>query len=159
MIMNELKLYRKRFIPNEKIFLKDDEIVLHDKNIIITKWKVLKKRNDFTHGVSCYYLNENFKISKFIDENNNILYWYCDIIDWEFDKENNTYVFNDLLIDIIVYDNGLIKVVDMDEVAEALDKGIIDIEIAKKAIRRTDNLLRLIYSGKFEQLKYHITNI
>jgi len=153
------KLFRRRFIPNEKILLKDDIVVEFNDDFIITKWKVLKKRNDFSHGVSCFFLKDNIKVSKFINENEEILYWYCDIIDWKYDDIENSYLFNDLLIDVIVYENGFVKVVDLGEVSIALEKGLIDIELAKKALNIADNLLSDIYNGKFDHYKSYILNV
>ena len=36
------KLYRKRFIPDEIVELKDDRIVYHEGNIMITEWDALE---------------------------------------------------------------------------------------------------------------------
>lgn len=157
--MNNLKLYRRRYIPDEIVYLKDDEIISYDDERIITKWNVLKKRNDFSHGASCYFLKDNIKLSKFIDKNNNILYWYCDIIDYTFNKEENAYIFNDLLIDIIIYEDGFIKVVDLAEVSEAIDKNLIDINLAKKALCIADKLLNIIYKNEFSELQKYIINV
>lgn len=159
--MNTPKLYRRRFIPNEIIFLKDDKIISEDKKngIIITKWNVLKKRPDFSHGVSCYFLNEGFKISKFIDNNDNLLFWYCDIINYDYSQEKNEYIINDLLIDIIVQNNGNIKVLDMDEIAEALENRIITEKIACEALKKAHKLLYIIYNDKFKEYTKFITNI
>lgn len=157
--MNNLKLYRRRYIPDEIVYLKDDEIISYDDERIITKWNVLKKRNDFSHGASCYFLKDNIKLSKFIDKNNNILYWYCDIIDYTFNKEENTYIFNDLLIDIIIYEDGFVKVVDLAEVSEAIDKNLIDINLAKKALCIADKLLNIIYKNEFSELQKYIINV
>lgn len=157
--MNNLKLYRRRYIPDEIVYLKDDEIISYDDERIITKWNVLKKRNDFSHGASCYFLKDNIKLSKFIDKNNNILYWYCDIIDYTFNKEENTYIFNDLLIDIIIYEDGFVKVVDLAEISEAIDKNLIDINLAKKALCIADKLLNIIYKNEFSELQKYIINV
>lgn len=157
--MNNLKLYRRRYIPDEIVYLKDDEIISYNDERIITKWNVLKKRNDFSHGASCYFLKDNIKLSKFIDKNNNILYWYCDIIDYTFNKEENTYIFNDLLIDIIIYEDGFVKVVDLAEVSEAIDKNLIDINLAKKALCIADKLLNIIYKNEFSELQKYIINV
>ena len=100
-----------------------------------------------------------FRSSKFIDDNENILYWYCDIIDWEYSEKDNSYVFNDLLIDVIVYENGFVKVVDIGEISTALEKGLIDVELAKKALNTADDLLNDIYSGKFDLYKKYISDI
>ena len=159
MTENTVKMYRRRFIPDEKVLLKDDHIIEMTKDHIITKLNVLKKRKDFSHCSSCYFLNDNIKVSKFSDDDENILYWYCDIIDWEYDERENTWVFNDLLIDVIVYENGFVKVVDMGEVSEALEQGLIDDNLVKKALTTVDNLLQKIYNNEFDYYKNFILNI
>lgn len=150
--MKKLTLYRKRIIPAELICLKDDEIVFSDENKIITKWHTLKPRADFARGCSCYFLKKGFKVSKFIDSQGVCLYYYCDIIETEYLAKEHSYIFHDLLVDIIVYPNGFVKVVDLAEIPEALDKNLLDVELAKKALKRTDNLLHIIYNAQFELL-------
>lgn len=150
--LNEIKLYRKRFMPNETIFLKDDKILHRDDDVIITKWYVFRPKEDFTHGVSCYYLKRGFKVSKFLNENNELVYYYCDIINTEYNKEQNSYIFSDLLADVIIYENGFVKVVDLAELADCLESGIISEKIVKDALRRLDALLQIIYSNGFNKL-------
>jgi predicted RNA-binding protein associated with RNAse of E/G family len=146
-------LYRRRYIPDEKILLKDDEIIEINDDVVITKWNVLTKRHDFTHGASCYYINEGFKISKFMDDNDNVLYWYCDIIQTDVDKETNTYTFNDLLVDVLVYPDGFVKVVDVDEVAIAIKENILDKTTIEQLMIKLDKLLNIIYNGEFDKYK------
>lgn len=155
--MGDIKLYRRRFIPDECVYLKDDEIISFNDERIITKWNVLRPRTDFTHGVSCYFINEGYKISRFFDGKNNPLYWYCDIIDT--DIEGNTYIFNDLLIDIKVYDDGAVRVVDLDEIGKALRNNILDKEMASRALERTDRLLRTIYDNKFGEYTVYLNEV
>ena len=52
------------------------------------------------------------------------------------------------MADVKIYPDGKVEVVDIDEIADSLDKGIITVESAKKALRQLDSLLRIIYSGK-----------
>ena len=111
-------LYRKRIIPDECIALKDDEILYIDEEIIVTKWSVLKPRSDFHHGYSCYFLNKNIKVSKFMKENGDLHYWYCDIIEYTFDEKANSYTFTDLLADVIIYPDEKVKVVDLDTIRD-----------------------------------------
>ena len=68
-------------------------------------------------------------------------------------------MFNDLLVDIIVYDDGFVKVVDLGEISAALEEGLIDINLAKKALNVADNLLSDIYNGKFDYYKRYILSI
>lgn len=148
--MKDLKLFRRRYIPNEKILLKDDIILSTEENIIVTKWRVLKPRKDFTNGYSCYFIQEGFKVSKFFNDDNTCVYIYCDIIETEFFEDENAFVFNDLLIDVIIYENNFVKVVDIAEVAKALDENIITLSQAKDTLLKTDKLLDLIYNSKFD---------
>ena len=108
-------LYRKRLIPDECVLLKDDVILYRDDQMIVTGWHTLKPRKDLHHGCSCYYLSEGFKISRFYREDDSMLFWYCDIVDHTFDMATDTYIFTDLLVDVIVYPDGFVKVVDLDE--------------------------------------------
>jgi predicted RNA-binding protein associated with RNAse of E/G family len=149
--MDKVKLYRRRFIPDEKILLKDDVIISLDEKRVVTKWNVLTKRHDFTHGSSCYFIDKGWKISKFLDENDNLVYWYCDIIDTERSEEENSYTFNDLLIDVIIHPDKRVEVVDIDEVAQALRENVISKELVIKALDRLNALLGVIYSGSFDK--------
>ena len=42
-------------------------------------------------------------MGRFYDSNRNFLYWYCDIIETEYDRRTDTYTINDLLLDIKIY--------------------------------------------------------
>lgn len=157
--MENIKLYRRRYIPDELIYLKNDEIIFADDEKVITKWNVLTPRHDFTHGVSCYFIKEGFKVSKFLDKNNKILYWYCDIIETDINEDKSKYTFNDLLIDVIVYENGFVKVVDLDEVGRALSEKLLSETLIIKAMERVNNLLNIIYSGNFNAYIRYIEEV
>ncbi len=140
------KLIRKRLIPFESVPLKDDRIVHLEDGLIVTHWDVLKPRKDFQKGISCYFLKEGYKISRFMDKDGKLVYFYCDIIEMEYDDKEDTYIFTDLLADVIIYPDGRVKVVDVGEIALAMDEGIIDDVLVKKALTRLDKLLEIIYT-------------
>ncbi|WP_317856263.1 DUF402 domain-containing protein [Chakrabartyella piscis] len=144
-------LYRKRYVPAEIIHLKDDEILLQTEDILITKWKVLKPKANFDNGYSCYFLKEGYKVSKFLQKDT-LLFYYCDIIDTEFQTETNSYIFTDLLVDVIVHEDGKTEILDMTELADALSEGIITPKVVEMALRQMDQLLQVIYAGKFSDL-------
>ena len=150
--MDALKLYRKRYIPNETVYLKDDVVLDREDAVIVTKWNVLHPKAAFSHGISCYYLDRGWKVSKFMDKNDRLVYYYCDIIDTEYREAENAYIFTDLLADVIVYENGFVKVVDLAEIADAREGGIIGEREVSLALRRLDALLELIYDGRFAEL-------
>lgn len=157
--MENIKLYRRRYIPDELIYLRNDEVLSVDDEKIVTRWNVLTPRHDFTHGVSCYFIKEGFKVSKFLDKDGNILYWYCDIIETEINNDATSYTFNDLLIDVIVNEDGFVKVVDLDEVGKALREKIISEELIIKAMERVSNLLNIIYGGDFKNYTKYIKEV
>lgn len=146
-------LYRKRLIPEECVLLKDDRLLYRDEEIIVTAWNTLKPRKDLHHGRSCYYLREGIKVSRFYNENDSLLYWYCDIVDYDYDAEADTYVITDLLADVIIYPDGFVKVVDIDELATARETGLLTDALLKKALLTLNHLLQIIYDGGFEKLQ------
>ena len=147
-------LYRRRLIPEECVLLKDDKLLHRDSRIIVTSWNTLKPRKDIHHGCSCYYLDEGFKVSRFYKEDGSLLYWYCDIVDYDYDEKTDTYVITDLLADVIIYPDGFVKVVDIDELATARDAGLLNDEMLKKSLLTLNHLLQIIYDGGFEDLQH-----
>ena len=152
MVKSDLKLYRKRYIPNEMILLKDDEILLAKPDLIVTKWDVLNPRKDLARGYSAYYIDKNIKISKMYNDKDQLVYWYCDIIHTE-KPDDITYIFHDLLVDVIVPPEGWPRVVDLDEVADVIEQpGGFPKELIAEAMRATNYLLSIIYDGQFMHL-------
>jgi len=145
-------LYRKRLIPDECVLLKDDIVLYRDPEIIITKWNTLKPKKTFHHGFSCYFLDQGIKVNKFYGHDNQPLYWYCDIVEHTYDEATDTYVFTDLLADVIVMPDGYVKVMDLHELADALEAGILTQEQLNRSLRTLNNLLTKIYQGEFENL-------
>lgn len=157
--MDKPKLYRKRIIPEEIILLDKDEILFSSEDIIVTKWNTIRPKKTLHHGCSCYYLNEGFKVSKFYREDGSLIYWYCDIISYSYDEKENSYVFTDLLADVLVYPDGEVRVVDVGEIADALTDKTLTIEQMIPALRSLDKLLNIIYSGNFVTIQNQINDI
>lgn len=150
MNVSELRLYRKRFIPNELKLLADDKILFADDDLIITSWTTLKPRSDFASGISAYYRKEGFKISRHYGADGTFTRWYCDIITES--VEGNDLIFSDLLIDVVIFPDGTVRIVDLDEAADALEQGLITADMLAQALRSTDKLLTFIHQGKFSEL-------
>lgn len=145
--MKNATLYRKRLIPEECILLKDDYLFYQDSELLMTAWSALKPKPALHHGISCYYLNDGFKISKFYNHQNEFMYWYCDIISHEYDKNTNSYIFTDLIADVIIYPDNHFEVIDLDELSLALSGGLLSREAVCDALLKLDHLLRLYYHG------------
>lgn len=148
-------IFRKRLIPDECVEL-NDEILLFTQDMVITRWNALKPKPDLHHGMSCYFLKEGFKVSKFYYENNTLLYWYCDIVEYEFKRDEGHLIVTDLLADVIVEPDGFVKVIDLDELAQAAQGNLIQQAQLYAALRKLNNLLSYIYSGRFPEIQKFI---
>lgn len=151
--MATLELYRKRIIPEECFLLKDDEIIEMDSDKIITRWKTLRPKKEFDHGTSCYFLKEGIKVSKFYKENGELVYWYCDIVQYDFSDDGKKLTVTDLLADVVIYPSGRIKVMDLDELADALEKKLITNEQMASCLKQLNNLLTIIDRDKFDKFQ------
>jgi protein associated with RNAse G/E len=142
-------IHRKRYIPDEVVDITGDELVYRDEDLLITRWKPIRERSDISGGISYTFLKEGYKISKFIGPSGEFIYWYCDIINVVYDKEQDKYVLVDLILDVKISPEGAIEILDADELADALDKGIITKEEACKSLRILDKILKKAYEGQF----------
>lgn len=156
--MKNPTLYRKRLIPDECIHLKDDIIISSNDEVIITKWNTLKPKKDLHHGYSCYLLQEGIKVSKFYREDNSLIYWYCDIVDYKWEEDGETLIATDLLADVLIYPDGFVKVLDLDELAEATEQGLISDKLLKESLKATNKLLETIYRGEFGKYMRYIND-
>jgi len=147
--MKKPKILRKRFIPFETVDISEDELLFRDEELLITRWKTIKPRADFQGGISYTFLKDGLKVGKFYDSNNNFLYWYCDIIEVHRDEESDVYTLVDLLVDIKLMPDGLVKVLDTDELATAIKKSFVTIEQACFVLNKLDQVLKTIYRGEF----------
>lgn len=151
--MKEFSLYRRRIIPNECILLKDDEMIYFEKDKLVTRWNTIRPKKDIHHGISCFFLADGFKVSKFYGHDNNLLYWYIDIISHKWEEDTSSLYVTDLLADVIIYPDGFVKVVDVEELAEAFEKGDLSPDVLCDALRKLNRILTAIYSDEFREMK------
>lgn len=156
--MNTLKLYRKRLIPEECIPLKDDTLVKQTDDIIVTSWNCLRPKTTFQYGASCYFLKEGIKVSKFYRADGSLYCWYCDVVEYDF-PEPDTLIITDLLADVVLFPDGRLRVLDLDELAQALDKGLISTDTLKLALVRLNTLLTAIYEGRFPEFQNELDSL
>ena len=157
--MNISKLYRRRLIPSELTLLKDDVIVRQDEEVIITTWNTLNPKTEFSHGCSCYFLKDGLKVSKMYRSDNTLFRWYIDIVEISIDDAGESLTSTDLLADVVIYPDGRMKVVDLDELAEALEKNLITKEQMVSCLRNLNHLLTLVYRDKFDRLQSHLDSL
>ena len=147
-----MKMFRKRFIPNETIDISKDEVLERNDERIVTRWLPIHPRDDVYCGMSFVYYKEGYKISKFYDKEGKLLYYYCDIIDYDYDEKDDAYTFIDLLVDVKFYPTGKVEYLDFDELQRAYDEKMIDGKMLLKAISTLNKVAEKIYNGSFESL-------
>ena len=157
--MNISKLYRRRLIPSELTLLKDDVIIRQDEDVVITTWNTLNPKTEFSHGCSCYFLKDGLKVSKMYRSDNTLLRWYIDIVEILVDDTGETLTSTDLLADVIIYPDGRMRVVDLDELAEALEKNLITKEQMVSCLRSLNHLLTFVYRDKFDRLQSFLDSL
>lgn len=145
------EIFRKRLVPEECIPLSKDRILFHSQDTMITRWETINPKTEFSKGISLYLMDKGWKISKFFDAEGRFVYWYCDIIHTDYDEKKDSYVFTDLLADVIIDSSGMVKVVDLNEFETAYKKGLISTDEILNALSKLNGLLDTIYSGDFSR--------
>lgn len=148
---DSISLFRKRLIPAENVLLKDDVLVEINDRYLFTTWHTLHPKKNLHHGQSLWLLDKGIKISRFCREDDSLICWYCDVVSYEWDETRTVLTATDLLADIQINANGALRVLDLDELAEALDKELITPEQLSLALKQANDLLNDIYSGRFER--------
>lgn len=147
--MKKLSILRTRYIPFETVDISSDELLFRDDELLITRWKAIKPREDISGGISYTFLKEGVKISRFYDADKKFAYWYCDIIDVKYDSAIDQFTFIDLLLDVKLMPDGTMKVLDADELAVALEEGLITQEQVCSALKKMDSILQKVYKNSF----------
>jgi len=142
-------ILRKRLIPYETVNLSKDILLYRDDELLITKWRTIKPKEEFSGGVSYYFLSKSYKISRFYDHEDRFLYWYCDIIEINYDIHSDTYLVIDLLLDLKLYPDGRVETLDEDELDTALANSLITNEQHDFSKASLQNLLKSISEDRF----------
>ncbi|NLY18276.1 MAG: DUF402 domain-containing protein [Clostridiaceae bacterium] len=146
--MDKIKIFRVRFIPMEEVDISKDEIMFLDEDIMVTRWDPINPRMDFAKGYSCIYLKKGYKISKIMNKDKELKFWYCDVIQTETDETGKTYRLIDLLLDVKIMPDGQVLVLDMDELAFAMENQLITQDQAIQSLRQCNSLLEQVYSHR-----------
>ena len=80
-------------------------------------------------------------------------------MEYTFDPDGSTLTVTDLLADVVVQPEGTVEVTDLDELAEALERGLITKEQMTSCLRNLNHLLSLIYRDKFDRLQTRLNSL
>ncbi len=117
----------------------------------IQKWKFDEKEfvvcDQGLKWLSILPQDNYYCITAMMNEKNDILVWYIDMIAAQGIDTDGVPYFDDLYLDLIVLPDGEIKVDDMDELEEALRQGDITQEQFKLAIDTAEDLKKGLLSN------------
>ena len=71
---------------------------------------------------------------------------------YDYNETDSSLTVTDLLADVIIKPDGTIQVVDLDELAEAFDKGLLSDSDIKTALFQLNSLLSIAYNDGFGKL-------
>ncbi len=140
-------IFRIRYIPSETVDISGDKLLYRDHEVLVTAWEPIRPRTDFQHGMSCLFLLEGVKVSRFMNAAGETLYWYVDIVDIRHDAQTDTFRLHDLLADVRIWPDGRMEIIDLDELADALEQNLIGEAQAIMALRTLNRLLADIGNG------------
>lgn len=89
-----------------------------------------------------YLVDRGYTISKVFNKQGEWLYYYCDIMEMKHVGQMR-YVMVDFILDLIVHANGSYEVLDIDEFADAIEKGEIVRTKQVYTLRRLHEMIRL----------------
>ena len=156
------KEYKNKYFDNEdfkgnisllKAVKVKEKLIVGDNNLVVLddgyKWLELYPEN-----------NKNIAVSVCISDKDEILEWYFDIAkDTKLTEKGVPYI-DDLYLDVIMSKEGKIKMLDEDELQEALDTKDITkedydfaYEVANKLIKKIDGNLDKVVEDTYKYLK------
>lgn len=65
----------------------------------------------------------------------------------------------DLLADVVVYPDGEVRILDLDELSKAHETGLLTDSQLHDSLNRLHKLLSYIYAGRFGQLQTVLENL
>ena len=141
------RIRRIRYIPSEIVDISSDRLLLQDEEHLITEWKPIRPRTDIHGGISCVFFSKGIKVSQFLGAQGELLYWYIDLVDIRHDPVADTFDLHDLLADVRVMPDGRVEIIDLDELADALEQHLITPGQGVLALRTLHQLLLDLHTG------------
>ena len=93
-------------------------------------------------AISFMPIEDFWCLQAFYDADGNLIEWYIDInLENTVDSDGNPY-YTDLYLDVVVYPDGEVKIIDEDELIEAFQAGIIDEKQMKHAYDVCDDVIK-----------------
>lgn len=152
-----LKYEVKFFVGGDKCNIAVKKLIKVSKPFVISSGKTLM--DDGYYIVEVLPHNENYGMRVYFDNNKKILQFYFDIsLKNGVDEESNIPYYDDLFTDITITD-GVVSVLDEDELLNALNTGVISKSDFDLANSTKEKLLAEINSETNEYVKMDLVSL
>lgn len=145
------------FVLLDLIRLSQNQIVLCDCHLTVEQAGILEDIVVCDNGVrwlSILPQDDYYCITAMMNEQEEILLWYIDMIASQGIDSDGVPYFDDLYLDLVVYPNGTILVDDMDELEDALSKNDITQEQFELALETSKRLQEGLLSNIDSFIEY-----
>ena len=134
----------KLYLDEEDYYVAVKKLIHVTDKFIINNGKTIAMDNNY-YIVEVIPKNENYAMRVFLNDKKEVIEYYFDIIkESGLDKEYHVPYFIDLYLDITVLYNGVVHVIDEDELVEAYLSSEITEEDYNKVLKVKENLLKEI---------------
>lgn len=147
--MEYSKRYKMKLTSNKLEDISDDKVLFQNDEIMVTDFSPKSSSMGTSRVLSFCLFKNNWQISANFDQEGHFRYWYCDIVDYSVNRENNSLTITDLAADVAVFPDNYVSVMDLDELGELIDTESISKEMSVKALKSAQALLKLVYDGQF----------
>ena len=149
-------IYRR--LPNE-VIERDDELVADLGKILIAKTEIrgmgkpliLDGEKLIDNGYYMLYfafMNEKYDILKIYDPQLKFKGIYVDVLKYT-NRWDNVIEMLDLFLDILIFPDGRYRLLDKEEIEEALKSGYIEKKVYEEAYATARNIIKRIEKGSF----------
>ena len=137
----------KFYLDEDDYYISVKKLVHLTENFYIDDGKILGMGNGF-YILEVISKNDNYALRIFFDDKKQVVEYYFDVIkSCGIDPESKIPYFYDLYLDVTLLPNGKIRVLDEDELQEALDKKDITKEEYDLAYKVKDKIIEEINNG------------
>lgn len=144
------EMERERVFLGETNLLKEDVMIYRDNELLVVRWDTINRNKVFAKGISFYFPEEKIKVSALFDKDGGLVKYYCEVVEADYNKDSDKYVFRDLIVDVDLYEDGTYEELDEDQLKIALEDDeneIITPEKSREILRVKDNIIRKIHEG------------
>lgn len=150
-----MSIYKHKLVPQETQDITQDHWIYRDEHWMLSTWSPAHSDMKVVKAVSIFDLEHGWQLSQKFDAQGQLKYWYCDIIA-SYSQDGDLHIV-DLILDVVLFPDGVIQVVDMPEFQNYVPQTPQEVEWLETAPTKLQTLIHQILlndfpSGKMKNL-------